>query len=715
MKALQMQIWRLCALGLLVVVMVLSGVAGGSTKPAPAKAATASDRYVTFMLSRGQVRGITGPSCTPMPNGVTIWQVAADLAARGYPATAAVSPVNVRQSSETCADGTLGVSWDELATLQGTYGWDAVPRGNASDIGLPTDQQLADSCNLLPTFYAHGFPNAWSMYAYWGGDYTTQMQTDVVSKCFGFGRAYRIQTNVLPVQSPYMARVFSINGGNCADPSLPCSTLSTPYPYTQPSELIALMQAGSWAVIQGYKFVTGAASTSAISYDCTGADPRSHWSTKSEVYCYNDWLSVVDAVPASAAVVSPDVVAAAQGRVLNGALARIAIAPAQPTVVAGGHQAFTAEGFDDQGHDLGSVTADTAFSIDGGGSCTGSSCGADDPGSYVVSGADGDLTATATLTVVARPTASDVAPALGVVGDVVTLTGSGLDLVTGVSFNGTATTFSVVDPQHLTATVPNGASTGPITLSVPGDQLDGPGFVVGPRIDSFSPATAAVGAAVTINGSAFVGATGVSFGGVGAGFTVNGYNRITATVPAGVLPGPIRVTAPGGTATSAASFGVKPAFTSFTPAKGTVGTVVTIKGSGFAGTSAVTFNDAAATFTIAAGGGSITTTVPAAASTGKIGVTVSGATVKTFNNFSVVPTITGFTPASGPAGTVVTITGTGFVNATQVTFGSASAAFTVDSPTQLRATVPSGIGSSKITVRTAGGAATTATKFTVRR
>ena len=239
--------------------------------------------------------------------------------------------------------------------------------------------------------------------------------------------------------------------------------------------------------------------------------------------------------------------------------------------------------------------------------------------------------------------------------------------------------------------------------------------MVAPRIDSFSPATAAVGAAVTINGSAFVGATAVSFGGVGGSFTVNGYNRITATVPTGVVPGPITVTTPGGTATSAASFGVKPVFTSFTPANGTVGTVVKINGSGFAGTSAVTFNGAAAAFTVAAGGGSITATVPAAASTGKIGVTVSGTTVKTLNNFSVVPTITGFTPTSGPAGTVVTVTGTGFVNATQVTFANVNAAFTIDSPTQLRATVPSGTNSSKIVVRTAGGSATTATKFTVRR
>ena len=55
------------------------------------------------------------------------------------------------------------------------------------------------------------------------------------------------------------------------------------------------------------------------------------------------------------------------------------------------------------------------------------------------------------------------------------------------------------------------------------------------------------------------------------------------------------------------------------------------------------------------------------------------------------PTITSFTPTSGPIGTVVTITGTN-LNATNIIeFNNGGVvSFTIDSPTQLRATVPPG-------------------------
>jgi outer membrane protein assembly factor BamB len=75
------------------------------------------------------------------------------------------------------------------------------------------------------------------------------------------------------------------------------------------------------------------------------------------------------------------------------------------------------------------------------------------------------------------------------------------------------------------------------------------------------------------------------------------------------------------------------------------------------------------------------------------------------------PTITGFAPASGPAGTVVTITGTSFAGATKVTFGGASAVFNVLSPTTIRAVVPALAQTGVVIVDTPGGSTESRTTF----
>jgi hypothetical protein len=73
------------------------------------------------------------------------------------------------------------------------------------------------------------------------------------------------------------------------------------------------------------------------------------------------------------------------------------------------------------------------------------------------------------------------------------------------------------------------------------------------------------------------------------------------------------------------------------------------------------------------------------------------------------PAITSFTPSTGPLGTSVTITGTGFTGASSVTFDGTAASFSVKSATQIVATVPAtGTGPISVTAAGATGASTAA-------
>ena len=78
------------------------------------------------------------------------------------------------------------------------------------------------------------------------------------------------------------------------------------------------------------------------------------------------------------------------------------------------------------------------------------------------------------------------------------------------------------------------------------------------------------------------------------------------------------------------------------------------------------------------------------------------------------PAISSFSPASGPAGTSVTLTGSGLTNASKVAFnGTAASTFTVNSDTQISATVPAGATTGTVVVTTPGGTAASTNSFTV--
>jgi uncharacterized repeat protein (TIGR03803 family) len=146
----------------------------------------------------------------------------------------------------------------------------------------------------------------------------------------------------------------------------------------------------------------------------------------------------------------------------------------------------------------------------------------------------------------------------GKVGTTVEILGQGFTGTKGVLFHGTAAKFKASSATYLTATVPNGATTGSVTVTTPGGTLtSNKQFRVTPQILSFKPTSGPVGTVVTITGVSLTQTTKVTFGGVIAtSFKANSDTKVTATVPTGAQTGKIAITTPGGVAISSGVFTV---------------------------------------------------------------------------------------------------------------------------------------------------------------
>jgi len=149
---------------------------------------------------------------------------------------------------------------------------------------------------------------------------------------------------------------------------------------------------------------------------------------------------------------------------------------------------------------------------------------------------------------------------------------------------------------------------------------------LGPFVKT-QPALAMEGARVGIFGQGFTTSSVVQFGGVQAtNVKLSGSTFLFAKVPAGALTGSVTVTTGATTLTSNQIFRVKPQVVSFDPPSGSVGTQVTIRGTGFTQTNGVGFGDnVPAEFTVNSDT-QITATVPAGAKTGPVGVVTKGGT-----------------------------------------------------------------------------------------
>jgi hypothetical protein len=186
---------------------------------------------------------------------------------------------------------------------------------------------------------------------------------------------------------------------------------------------------------------------------------------------------------------------------------------------------------------------------------------------------------------------SNIWPTSGPVGTAVTITGLGFgDIQGAVAFGGvTATNVPYWSPGSITAIVPNGAATGPVTVTVNAATATGPTYTLTypPVLNSVSPLEAKPGDPITFTGTGFGADRGIGQVWLGTTYgTVVSWSdtQVVATVALTSRTGTAKLLQSGVWTTSVTFTVDTVTISSVSPNNGPTGTVVVISGSGFGDT-----------------------------------------------------------------------------------------------------------------------------------
>ena len=174
------------------------------------------------------------------------------------------------------------------------------------------------------------------------------------------------------------------------------------------------------------------------------------------------------------------------------------------------------------------------------------------------------------------------------------------------------------------------------------------------------------------------------------------------------------MTAPGGTTASSALFYLPPSIGGFGPPNAAARATVTVTGTSFAGATQVKLGGANVNFSVTSNT-TLTFTVPVGSAGGAIQVIAPGGSATSGGSLVILPppAISSISPASGPVGTTVTITGTNLGGTVGVMLGSVVTVPTSVSGSSVTFTIPPGAASGHVKVLTTSGSATSTDTFTV--
>ncbi len=320
-------------------------------------------------------------------------------------------------------------------------------------------------------------------------------------------------------------------------------------------------------------------------------------------------------------------------------------------------------------------------------------------------------------------TLATITPSSGPIGSPFTITGSQFGVYGGantrVKFGGVSAALSVWNDSTITGTIP-ALPTGAVDVVVERQQGSNVSMsnissftILGLTVSSMTPSEGPIGVPFTIKGSGFGPYAGANtralIGGVSAALSMWNDTTISGTIP-NLAPGsqPVwleRSAGTGVTSSATSYFNVTvPAVATLTPSSAPIGAPFTITGSNFgpyAGTNTrVKIGGVAAPLSVW-NDTQISGTVPGSLSPGAVELVVervagAGLTASATQAFSVLlPVISTISPAFGPAGTVVTMTGHGFGpyagTLTKVLVGGATVPLSVWNDATIRWTVPASL------------------------
>ena len=332
--------------------------------------------------------------------------------------------------------------------------------------------------------------------------------------------------------------------------------------------------------------------------------------------------------------------------------------------------------------------------------------------------------------ILASPLLTQITPAQGRVGTLVTLSGQRFATAAAantVRFNGVVAPVLSATATTLTVRVPATSTTGTVqVMTGEGTGRSTQVFTVHqpPTLAAVVPAEGIPGSAITLTGTGFAAVAAqdtVWFNGVQAAVRQASPTALQVTVPAGATSGRIRLITLGGPVESLQDFVVwyPPTLASFSPAKGKAGDIVTLTGSNFAPAmrNDVAFGPGAGTV-VQASGTSLRVRVPASAQTSPIRVLTPGGAVVSAARFTFLPApaISAFTPAQASVGEVVTLTGQNFLvegRPDTIYFNGTKAAVLAATATSATVRVPKGTVSGPLTIAGIGGRGAGTTSFTL--